>query len=423
MLSVYFLESVAKQAVQAANSTRVESVVFFMIMTKTQLQPELQLKAESKNQYAPKPLHSMTTFYSPWVYAPNGVTSSVNFVQGIGAGTTKNTYTIVGTYGQLDNGALGVVYQGAINSTNTTQGSGPGTWTTMVVPARFKSLGTSLYGVHNKGKGQFNLVGTYVSATQTTSINGQTLNDTLGFYYTGEITSTPKDKAFKSFQARDPITGRLANETYLHSVSGGLAAGNYDFFGEGRGTGTAFVVDIKTGKQTNLDYKDSARSHTVYGIWSNSNRSYTVAGGESNVIGSLKAGRNTGPSIGDATLADYDSITGKVTNTRTYRFPGEGGGSSYETHFEGIWSDSKGLYKLPFWAFGPNGQSVSGLAIVKRKPNGDLSNDPSWITFENPPGSFRFATSVWDEASTGSLPNSSDPSQSPSSYAALTHIL
>jgi hypothetical protein len=59
--------------------------------------------------------------------------------------------------------------------------------------------------------------------------------------------------------------------------------------------GTAFVVDIKTGKQTNLRYNDFARSHRHYGIWSNSNRNYTVAGGESDVFGSLKTGNNTGP--------------------------------------------------------------------------------------------------------------------------------
>ena len=368
-----------------------------------------------------KPLQTTTTFYSPWVYAPNGITSSLNFVQGIGAGTTKNTYTIVGTYGQLNNGAVGVVYQGAINGTNTTQGSGPGSWTTMVVPPSFGSLGTSIYGVHKIANGKFNLVGAYVSASQTTNVAGTTINNTLGFYYTGKITSTPKDNDFKSFQARDPITGSLANETYLHSVSGGLAAGNYDFLGEGKGTGTAFVVDIKTGKQTNLRYNDSALSHSVYGIWSNSNRNYTVAGGESSVLGSLKPGINNGPSIGDATLADYDSITGQVTNTHTYRYPGQGG-SSYETHFEGIWSDGKGLYKLPFWAFGPSDLSVSGLAIVKREKNGDFSSEASWITFDNPAGYNRFASSVWDEASLGSLPNSSDPSQPPSSYAALTHI-
>jgi hypothetical protein len=394
-------------------------------MVVTQLHSKLQTMLQPKNEYEPKPLQYTTTFYSPWVYAPNGVASSLNFVQGIGEGTRKNTYTIVGTYGQLNNGAVGVVYQGAINGTNTTQGSGPGTWTTMVVPTSFGSLGTSIYGVHKKGDGKFNLVGTYVSASQTTNVAGSIINNTLGFYYTGKITSNPKDKDFKSFQARDPITGRLANETYLHSVSGGLAAGNYDFFGEGRGTGTAFVVDIKTSKQTNLKYDDSSRSHSVYGIWSNSNRSYTVAGGESDVFGSLKAGNNIGPSfsspraIGDATLADYDSITGRVTNTHTYRYPGQGG-TSYETHFEGIWSDGQGLYKLPFWAFGPSDQSVSGLAIVKRQKNGGFSSDASWITFDNPAGYNRFASSVWDEASLGSLPSSSG-SQPPSSYAALTH--
>jgi hypothetical protein len=89
-----------------------------------------------------KPLQANTTIYSPWNYAPNGVTSSFNYIQGIGAGASKNTYTIVGTYGQLDNGAVGVVYQGAINGSNTSQGSGPGTWTTMVVPKSFNSLGT-----------------------------------------------------------------------------------------------------------------------------------------------------------------------------------------------------------------------------------------------------------------------------------------
>jgi hypothetical protein len=66
--------------------------------------------------------------------------------------------------------------------------------------------------------------------------------------------------------------------------------------------------------------------------------------------------------MGGATLADSDSITGKVTVARTYCYSGQGG-TSYESHF---------------------------------------------------------ASSVWDEASPGSLPNSSDASPPPSSYAALT---
>ena len=372
------------------------------------------------NPISPRP-SAATTIFAPWVYAPNGVTSPINFVQGIGAGTTKNTYTIVGTYGQPDNGAVGVVYQGAINGTNTTQGSGSGTWTTMVVPKSFQSLGTSIYGVHNKGGGQFDLVGTYVSATQTTNVVGSTINNTLGFYYTGEVTSTPKDKDFRSFQARDPITGRLADETYLHSTSGGLVAGNYDFFGEGKATPTAFVVDMKTAKQTNLRYGDSTLSHSVYGIWFNGGQSYTVAGGETNVPGSLKPGLNTGPSIGDATLADYDSLTGQVSNIHNYRYPGLGG-TTYETHFEGIWSNGKGLYKLPFMAFGPKSQKASGVAIVERQKNGDFSSRASWITFANPAGvTVTSNDSVWDEASIGSQISASNPSQL-STYAALTRI-
>jgi hypothetical protein len=69
-----------------------------------------------------KPLQANTTIYSPWNYTPNGVTSSFNYIQGIGAGTSKNTFTIVGTYGQLDNGAVGVVYQGSISKESDPMG-------------------------------------------------------------------------------------------------------------------------------------------------------------------------------------------------------------------------------------------------------------------------------------------------------------
>ncbi len=296
----------------------------------------------------------------------------------------------------------------------------------MVVPKSFNSLGTSIYGVHNKGRGQFDLVGTYVSKTQTTNIGGTIVNDTLSFYYTGEITSKPKDSNFKSFQARDPITGRLANETYLHSTSGGLAAGNYDFFGEGQAAGDAFVVDMKSGKQTNLRYNDGALSHTVYGIWSNGGSSYTVAGGVSSVRGSFKPGSNNSPSVSDASLADYDSITGKVNHLHlhTYRYPGSGAGPSLETHFEGIWSDGDGLYKLPFWSFDANLKPAgAGLAIVQRLKNGEFS-DATWITFPNPAGVTLYTNdSVWDRASVGvggqvssSIPGVFD------TYAALTNI-
>jgi hypothetical protein len=367
-------------------------------------------------------LEVSTTIYSPWNYAPNGANSSFNYIQGIGAGASKNTYTIVGTYGLLDNGAVGVVYQGAINGTNTSQGSGPGSWTTMVVPKSFNSLGTSIYGVHNKGCGQFDLVGTYVSKTQTTIVGGQALNDTLAFYYTGEITSSPKASNFKSFQARDPITGRLADETYLHSVSGGLAAGNYDFFGEGQAAGDAFVVDLKSGKQSNLRYNNASLSHTVYGIWSNGGSSYTIAGGESTVRGSFKPSFSTSPSVSDATLADYDSITGKVSHVHSYRYPGSGAGPSLETHFEGIWSNGDGLYKLPFWSFDTNLQPAgAGLAIVQRLKNGEFS-DANWITFPNPAGVTVYTNdSVWDGASVGGQISSSNPGVF-NTYAALSRI-
>lgn len=214
----------------------------------------------------------------------------------------------------------------------------------------------------------------------------------------------------------------MANETYLHSASGGLAAGNYDFFGEGQVAGDAFVVDMKSGKQTNFRYNDAALSHAVYGIWSNGGSSYTVAGGVSSAKGSLKPGLTTSPSVSDASLADYDSITGKVNHLHTDRYPGSGAGPSLETHFEGIWSDGDGLYKLPFWSFDANLKPAgAGLAIIQRLKNGEFS-DATWITFPNPAGVTVYTNdSVWARASVGGQISSSNPWVF-DTYAALTSI-
>ena len=91
-------------------------------------------------------------------------------------------------------------------------------------------------------------------------------------------------------------------------------------------------------------------------------------------------------------------------------------------HFEGIWSEGDGLYKLPFWSFDANLKPAgAGLAIVQRLKNGEFS-DATWITFPNPVGVTVYTNdSVWDRASVGGQISITNPGVF-TTYAAFTSI-
>jgi hypothetical protein len=81
--------------------------------------------------------------------------------------------------------------------------------------------------------------------------------------------------------------------TFVHSVDGGLAVGNADNADVDDLTGyfslssTAFIVDLDTGKQTEIRYPDDRNplvTHTANGIWFNGGSSYTIAGGSGEVL-------------------------------------------------------------------------------------------------------------------------------------------
>ena len=340
--------------------------------------------AQSKR---PAPKQAQGTFIVPF-QPPNTASGSKTALQGIKAGTTSGTYIIVGT--TFPNG---YVYTGPIAKAATTS-PGVGTWTMMNVPASWGTsastaspsasatasasastgMTTSIYGVDNLGNGNVALVGTWnIGNVSTTGVKS--------FVYNGPVTATPAASAFKQFVAVDPSTGKSADATFLHSVSGGLVVGNYDFAGDDNPAGNAFVLDPSTGVQTNVQYPQNQRAftHTAYGIWWNGGTSYTIAGGSSR---SHTPTEPTGDQyFGTGTLIDYNSATKSFSNFRSFAFPGAGG-KTILTHFEGIWSNGSGTYRMPITT-NANSASQGGVATIRRGSNGKFGA-ATWKLFTVP---------------------------------------
>lgn len=332
-------------------------------------------------------------FVSPFLFTGGGDFSNGFGLQGIKGGDTEGTFIITGT-----SNVNGVVYSGPVNHGFTSLGSGTGTWYVINVPESFNANSTSIYGPDNLGGGNFNLVGSYVSK--------ESGNPRIGFFYAGPLTNTPSSGDFLSYQGRNLRTGQLADFTYIHSVSGGLAVGNYGFQAEGNPFGHAFIYNPsnQAQPQTDIMFPDSDETHTAYGIWHNGGSSYTIAGGVGLPSGPMKYG----DPLGLAYLMDYDSSTGKFSNYQTFSYKPEGPdrqpfkGKTILTHFEGIWSDGKGLYKLPATvASTEGGLSKAKVAHVERKSNGKFETKATWSPIDIAGASESTNDSIFADTSVG----------------------
>ena len=307
----------------------------------------------------------------------------------------------------------GVVYSGPIDNGFTSYGSGTGSWYLMNVPSSINSAATtSIYGPDLLSNGNVNLVGTYTSSSNST---------TYSFFYAGPLTSSPDAANFKTVQAKYP-TGQFAQYTILHSVSGGLAAGNYgspDSF-----LGNAFIYDPANPlrPQTDLNFPSKEKSYSVYGIWYNGGTSYTVAGGISGGI----IDKISGMPVTLAYLMDYDRATGLTSNFQTFQYKPVGAAKRYFnhdaiiTHFEGIWSDGNGLYRLPATATSiTGGLSMAVTAEVVRRKNGKFSTSASWKHIILPGSTFSTNDSIYGDTFIGVVqyPNPVDGSTIFTNYA------
>jgi hypothetical protein len=349
--------------------------------------PSLSVSAE--NTYVPN-------YIGPFLYAgtASGSSTSAFGLQGIKGGDIEGQFLVTGT-----SGTNGVVYSGPINNAFTSDGSGSGTWYPINVPSAYGSSSTSIYGVDNLSTDDDNvdLVGSYVS---TTLSNGQ--YPRIGFYYSGSLSTASANSptGFQQYRAANPKNSHSASFTYIHSISNGLAVGNYDFLGNGNPFGHAFIYNPDpTGSeqtQTEVLYPDDptggALTHTAYGIWFNSGTSYTIAGGVGSVFNTPLGipGDNIayGDPIGKAYLIDYDSSkTGSAafSNYQTYSFKPTGTevkkwkNITVVTHFEGIWSNGSGTYKLPATVTAMDSVSSGAQVVtVKRNSNGSFSKNAKW---------------------------------------------
>ncbi len=344
-----------------------------------------------------------TTFYSPFTSSYSPTTTYT--LQGIKVNTYASSeeeanYIITGTTGSpFAAGGIGAVYVGAIDGKSTSAGSGSGQWINFNVPFT-GATGTSCYGadILSPGKGPGGIGNVALVGTWTNSVG-----TILGFSYEGSLNQLKEASAapsrFKSFQA---VTGNNtpAKYTYLHSIDGGYAVGNFStvagyiglFLNSGPGSGS-YIYNPKTNSQINAVYKDQYTYHTLFGIWLNKDNTYTVSGGGTTsdlALGYSQASQKL-PSLtqkalpqdaafGRGMIADIDPLTGIVKNEKYYNYQNDPSNQIF-THFQGIYYAGNGVYEVPFDALTSSGTLDVGIAYIKRQENGKFSDQALWQTF------------------------------------------
>lgn len=190
----------------------------------------------------------------------------------------------------------------------------------------------------------------------------------------------------------------------MHSVDGGYAVGNYSALpgfvnyalNSGFDSGSYIYNPIKN-SQINANYgNDGYNYHSLFGIWQNNDKTYTVSGGASdeslkNIFkNALALSKSSGQGLpqdavfGKGMMADIDPVTGMVTHEHTYNYLNDPSGNIL-THFEGIYYAGHGIYEAPFTSVTSDGGGKVGIAYIKRQENGDFSRNALWQTFQSSP--------------------------------------
>ena len=353
-----------------------------------------------------------TKIYAPFTSSYSSSTTTLSWeLQGIKVNPYRTrgkqaSYIITGTTGSaIGAGGVGAVYVGAIDGKSTSSGSGSGQWINFNVPFA-DATGTSVYGpdILSPGKGpggigNVALVGTW---TKSNSPN------VFGFYYEGSLDnlkSSPSDTTgFKSFQATTTAGNDVpASYTYLHSIDGGYAVGNFStkagFINYSLNSGPdsgSYIYDPYKNLQINAVYADGYSYHSLFGIWQNNNKTFTISGGASNAgfqysyrglvnnFPSLARGLPQDAVLGKGMIADIDPLTGSVTNEKLYSFQNDQS-NDVLTHFQGIYYAGNGVYQVPFDAITSAGKLSVGIAYIKRHGDGTFSDNAIWQTFQAKP--------------------------------------
>jgi hypothetical protein len=202
------------------------------------------------------------------------------------------------------------------------------------------------------GAGNVRAVGTYVSG-----------NRLHGMMYTGPVGGCANNSTscWTSLEATPLLHGdwRLEN-TVPHSTMGNLVVGNWNTPNR---VGRMFIYDISAVAWTNVNPTHSL-SVTAYGIWQNSDGTYTIAGGFSDL-------NNLG--IDQGYVVDYDP-SNKVqpfSHLMKYQYTNPPNPPALISHFDGISGNPDGSYSLT-GEYDVNGQKGGFYATVPRLPDGSL---------------------------------------------------
>lgn len=268
-----------------------------------------------------------------------------------------------------------------------------GTGTTYKVAPQFEgqTVTTSLYYGPNTsfvnpslGAGAIQIVGSYKYAESATP----NLNN--GLMYVGSVDGTGGSWTTINVPS-GPSTGTVAN-TIPHSVMGQLVVGNYDLVGV-PGSGNAFLYNTTTGTYTIFDLGGVQNLTSAYGIWQNSEDSYTIVGGSQNL------------GINQAYIVDYTLSTGTF-GTPTYFSP-RGEGVDLFSHFEGISGLGDGRYSLVGMTV-QSGSDTTGVDYVEVTRNGDGSfGRGDWVSLSVPGSTFMTGNTVIDNKALGIYKTSS----------------
>ncbi len=319
---------------------------------------------------------------SPFQFNPGNDPSVVTYLQGLKQGDRAGTYLLVGANNSPGPTPKGLVYQGPLDGISRNGVSGSGVWSVVAAPKRFRAAGTSVYGPDNLGSGQADLVGAF---TRNIGSDAPTPRNpaVVGFTYSGAVDGSDR-RGWREVQGRTQA-GTKGTYTFVHSVDGGLAVGNADNADVDELTGyfslssTAFIVDLDTGKQTQIRYPDDRNplvTHTAYGIWFNGGSSYTIAGGSGEV---LQPGSDQ-VEAGAGYLIDYDAVTGRFSNYTTFPYRNREQ-TDLISHFEGIYRTPQGHYRLPATAAALNAMgdlTLASVVTVKRNRQGGFREQARW---------------------------------------------
>lgn len=269
--------------------------------------------------------------------------------QGLRNSDANGQYLISGT-----SGANGLLYEGPIS------GAGGVSYSVNYPNA----TSTSVYGPDNLNGNRVRLVGSYRN------------DDGLvhGFLFEGTTAQLSQSGNYRTIDYPN------AKYTYVHSTMGGLAVGNADG-PEGNapiGAGHAFLYDVAHNTLLPDVIYPGSTSTTAYGVWYNGGASYTIGGGYTNLL-------NSSRTVGSGYLVDYNSATGHFTNWKSFQYPNGLVGQDYETHFEGISSDQKGVYTISADSgqTGSNNAVQGSLVTVRRNPDGTFGA-AGWVDLNYP---------------------------------------